>query len=527
MWAPSPSRERNHSLKKTPSIYLWTRGSFVFNVDFSSLLQHHSLAAINLNTVRIASNLVSYHAFHHKTSSISYAQWHRIAASKIGLSDEATFAFFSAAQTTDDSIPDAERLRRFEKGAPVEDSGLSHVPLLHLVLLVCLIGATPSESRTTRESAFRKFLLKNIDHLCRLIILCHDSYVRLFESPRDLLAVGLNQKISSDVLRNFDVLFEGAIGNFEGASAGAKAIPASELAMRFWVDSPDGISFNFLVRRIQSVLQSDPFQIAGLEDDFVEAKLNPQKTATPAADADHRSVTVRNLAGVSLIDKDYYVGSNLRVDGSDVDASTTLIALRPFRTATVANCAGRGKILLGRVEDTLFVRNVSNFCISAICRRIVVEKCTNVRLFLNCLVAPLIADNCSELMLAPYNVFDESLIEHLRREEENLYDAPVHLQGFYALNGSESPTPLIPIVEKMPVTQFYIQPTPFTNSANFQEALKKFENTIPREYCDAWKKRREKAVEAVRIGFSARSPTLCEKDKKKLLRKARSRSRRN
>uniref|UniRef100_A0A1I8A4V3 Transposase n=1 Tax=Steinernema glaseri TaxID=37863 RepID=A0A1I8A4V3_9BILA len=49
----------------------------------------------------------------------SYAQWYRIAATKIGLSDEATFAFFSAAQINDASIGDSERLRRFEKGQPL------------------------------------------------------------------------------------------------------------------------------------------------------------------------------------------------------------------------------------------------------------------------------------------------------------------------------------------------------------------------------------------------------------------------
>ncbi|TKR93566.1 hypothetical protein L596_007993 [Steinernema carpocapsae] len=526
MYASLPARQNPSSeSKKLPSIYVWVRGLFVYNSDLSGLLNSAALADSNLNTLRIASHLVSYHAYHNKSTHISYCQWHRIASSKIGLSDEATFAFFCAAQINDDSIEDDWRVRRFAKGTPSGPSAESLVPLLHLIVLICIVGATRSDSRGSREVAFRKYILKNIDQICRLIVLCHGSFLKLFESPRELIPINLNQMISADVLRNFNILFEGAVGNFELESRGARAVPLSELAMRYWADG-EGICYNFLVRRIQSVLQTDPFQIGFCEDDVFDSKLSSQQTATPAADPDHRSVTIRNPRNVSLVDKDYYVGSNLRIDGGgDPHCGPTFIALRPFKTATVANCSGHGKILLGRVDDTLFVRNVHGLCISAICRRIIVENSSDLRLFLNAIVAPVVVGSCSDVFVGPYNVFDESLIAEIRPLEENFFRQPVELKGLYA--DTQYDHSFAPIVAVMPETEFYVQPTPFTNSINFQEAFRRFETTIPHSYLEAWRIRREGAAHAIDSGYSPRLPSLTDKDKKKLLRKSKSSSKRS
>jgi len=134
--------------------------------------------------------------------------------------------------------------------------------------------------------------------------------------------------------------------------------------------------------------------------------------------------------------------------------------------------------------------------------------------------------NCSEITIGPYNVFDESVTDDLRPLDENLYDQPVELQSFYSTSDNDPSIPLIPLVEKLFPNHFYIQPTPFTNSANFQDALQHFEATVPKEYLDSWKSRREDAVQAIHAGFVTRASSLTEKDKKRLLRKARPRAKR-
>jgi hypothetical protein len=76
-----------------------------------------------------------------------------------------------------------------------------------------------------------------------------------------------------------------------------------------------------------------------------------------------------------------------------------------FRTASIISCVDCGPIVLGPISDLLILRDLRNVIVSAVCCRIQIENCQNVRLFLNCETAPIVGLNCSDVQLAPYNVF--------------------------------------------------------------------------------------------------------------------------
>jgi hypothetical protein len=136
--------------------------------------------------------------------------------------------------------------------------------------------------------------------------------------------------------------------------------------------------------------------------------------------AEHRKLTLRQWLHMELLVKSEYQGANLRIQQDSFMAGSYVFYLRAlrfglkyithfyligFRTASIISCVECGPIVLGPVSGLMVLRNLNNVTISAICSRVQIENCRNLKLFLNCQCAPMIASNCENIQLGPYNVY--------------------------------------------------------------------------------------------------------------------------
>ena len=81
--------------------------------------------------------------------------------------------------------------------------------------------------------------------------------------------------------------------------------------------------------------------------------------------------------------------------------------------------------VLGAVSDLVVLRGIRDARISVVCARLVVERCSRVTIFVNTSTSPLIAKNCADIRLAPYNVQF-----NVRRQFKSvLIQKPIHSQN--------------------------------------------------------------------------------------------------
>lgn len=103
-----------------------------------------------------------------------------------------------------------------------------------------------------------------------------------------------------------------------------------------------------------------------------------------------------------MLNKEVLSGCHLRIMNGD-ERSSWLFAPQCAESAVIADCHGCGAIVLGPVRNTLFLRGLSECTVSAICSRLVIERCENITVHVCVPLSPLLIDSRG-VRLAPYNV---------------------------------------------------------------------------------------------------------------------------
>ena len=127
------------------------------------------------------------------------------------------------------------------------------------------------------------------------------------------------------------------------------------------------------------------------------------RSVTLAGPTKYRRICISNWTNMELLTSPTYRGTNLLV--RDGVMGKSLIVPRALRSAIVCNCDNSGPIVLGPVQEFVLLRYVRNTTLSVICPRVRLECCENLILFVNTQTPIIIAGNCRNIRLAPYNVF--------------------------------------------------------------------------------------------------------------------------
>ncbi|VDM37466.1 unnamed protein product [Toxocara canis] len=438
-------------------ICVWPRGLLIFNADLSSL----PLGRDTADPIVIASRMVQYHMYHNKSSRVTAGEWRNILVRKARVTEEASKALFDAAHLVDVSLSTQRgpvELREQEK-----DVSLSALALV-CALCRCSCGqilqkgslftddSWPSFARSkgqripkTASDAVYSYIIQNLEELCAMVVLCEEQMAqRYVVKSGGGCVIPPYTRIPRHALLAFDLLFEGCALLTDEADCytptALQPIPLSKIIDRYW--SVDGVmTIERLRERLAECLQADPFTIhdrpvANVASDrgifaiFKEAN-TPESGDTSVRSADSaasgalsdgkttpregskqkrlsnapfphdRKFCMSCWTHFEVLNQEPLAGCHLRIMNGD-ERSSWIFAPHYTESAVVANCRGCGPIVLGPVRNTLFLRGLAECTVSAVCSRLVIERCENITVYVAVPLTPLLID-CHEVRLGPYN----------------------------------------------------------------------------------------------------------------------------
>ncbi|KAI6174783.1 TBCC domain-containing protein 1 [Aphelenchoides bicaudatus] len=424
----------------------------------------------------------------------------------MSMSTEAAFAVFVCTQQVV-PIPGEPLLKNMES-VNVD----SKADLLGLVLVLALTGCTESETTKNRDAA--SFLKLHLKELLVLTALCHYKLAEQHVQSARFSELPNLPKIPRAALANLDPLLEGIMRKDKTISTSVM-VPCSF----------SEVNFDELAKTIRKALQADMFTLDECirkRDTSRHANNSDQqntRTMTSTQLAEHRKLTVRHWSHMEILAKPEYRGANLRVQQESFMTGSFVFYLKSLKTASVVSCVDCGPFVFGPVSELLLLRDLRNVTISAVCTRVQLENCHNVRLFINCECAPVVGSNCRNVVFAPYNVYYDGLFcelkyaqMELRNQNANQWD-----QAF-CVNTTNTQSPSSVCFGPMDEEDFYIQPTPFSQnlSSNF---YKFFLQTIPTAYLNNFLKKRAVAQKWVLRNPEHKLVGLSDIDQTYLLRR--------
>ncbi|KAI1711181.1 tubulin binding cofactor C domain-containing protein [Ditylenchus destructor] len=532
-------RFETNTTKRCNRLVIWPRGSLLFGTSQLSAVPMDRTDSGSAKTtghlkewdsVSLALRFLYYHFFHERSRIVRFDDWKKIARQKMRFADEFSSAVFLAAQC---ALPFDETCNLISSKSTSQTPASSQpsADLLALVSIIALLGCRRKDSTDIVD-----FLRKNMARICWLLLLCHydlaESHIlspKFLDHEFLLTDTSINDlQIPMKSLSQLDLIFEGTlldpnknkIDKSVSLSTSANVIPqlCSSLVCKLHnnrigrrnikLEIADQIKFGDLVHLLNAALQNDMFLLdvnnSIISTPMKQIPIKSVRTITSTQLAEHRKITVRNWHHMELLTNPIYAASNLRLVNCK-HQSSTVFHLRWLRTAAIADCSSIGPIILGPVKDLLVLHRVVNVTISAICKRVWLVDCQNVRLFLNTKTNPIIISSIegqnSGIELAPYNVFYDGLFYELRKAEmellewkSNAWDMAMEIDSINCRtvrdknNCSENPANILPVSCSLLKPQnFYVQPTPFrqTETSSF---YKTFLSTIPPNYWEEWTK---------------------------------------
>uniref|UniRef100_F1L1X4 TBCC domain-containing protein 1 n=1 Tax=Ascaris suum TaxID=6253 RepID=F1L1X4_ASCSU len=477
-------------------ICIWPRGLLTFNVDLSSLPARKDTA----DPVMIACRMVQYHMFHNRNSRVSAEQWWNMLVRKARVTRGTCKALFEVARLVEVSLAaESIPLKLQEEGGNVSLIAVALVCALWRASsaqqffskgLFTAEETWPSFARTkgqrvptTASATVLSYILKNLSELCAMVLLCDEQMAeRFIRSPNGRCFIPSNTPIPRQALQGLDMLFEGCSLDTDDVDPCPpnilQPVPLSTIINMYWTVHGK-ITFDDLREHLAVCLQADPFAIhdrpvvsigsaRGGFSIFKEAN-TPESEDTSIRSVDTASGTIsegkatpreaskkKHLSNTcfsrdrkfiisrwthaEVLNKEVLSGCHLRIMNGD-ERSSWLFAPQCAESAVIADCHGCGAIVLGPVRNTLFLQGLSECTVSAICSRLVIERCENITVHVCVPLSPLLIDSRG-VRLAPYNVPYDFLQFALEEAGMELYesngkwDQPLLVRNFF-INGEE------------------------------------------------------------------------------------------
>ncbi|KAK3084980.1 hypothetical protein FSP39_022321 [Pinctada imbricata] len=200
--------------------------------------------------------------------------------------------------------------------------------------------------------------------------------------------------------------------------------------------------------------------MAGEEKDKTDTLAKRGKIATNAHTVPKEHIKGNKIIIMSQVSKQTIARNSGTLENSSVKIHRShysfLYLLSPLRSVTVEKCRNT-TVVLGPVETTLYISHCENVTVIASCRNVMVSGSTLCTLYLLTPNRPLILGGNDTILLAPYHTFYPALEEHLSRIgigcQRNLWDQPLCVGPDHKDE--------IPVWELLPLIEFFTFNIPF------------------------------------------------------------------
>uniref|UniRef100_A0A915B873 C-CAP/cofactor C-like domain-containing protein n=3 Tax=Parascaris TaxID=6254 RepID=A0A915B873_PARUN len=541
-------------------ICVWPRGLLTFNIDLSSLSTRKNAA----NPVVIACHMVQYHMFQSRNPRISAEQWCDMLTKKARVTPGVAKALFEVGRLVEVSLGAKDIPLNLQEG----DGTVSLVTVALVCALwrsriaqsskgpftaeetwPSFVRAKGQRVATTTAATVLTYIRRNLSELCAMILLCDEQMAeRFIHSPNGACFIPSDAPVHLQALQGLDMLFEGY--TLDRSDAGPyppnviQPLPLSTIVERHWTDNGK-ITFDDLRGHLAVCLQTDPFGIhdrpvvsigstRGGFPTFSEVN-TPRSKNTPNRSVDTASETIsagkvaprratrkKHLSNtcfsrdrkfvvsrwthIEVLNKEVLSGCHLRIMNGD-KRSSWLFAPQCAESAVVADCHGCGPIIFGPVRNTLFLQGLSECTVSAVCSRLVIERCDNITVYVCVPLSPLIIDS-HRVRLAPYNApydFLQFALEEAKMklcQSNGKWDQPLLVRNFFMKGEEDDSGECGGIFSIMDASEFQTLALPL--SQRNEDIQKMFLSSLPTAFSKALEERPKNVDKKMRpIGVEA------------------------